>query len=99
MPEESGPTVAVSVVYATSRQAVVFEVKMPAGASVRQTVAACGILDSVPELAGRDLDVGIFGQSCSPDDTVRDGARIEIYRPLMVDPKVARRQRAALKKR
>jgi len=99
MADEAARTVAVKVVYATSRQAYLFEVQVPAGASVRQAIAACGILGSVPELAGSELDVGIFGRSCSLDDTARDGDRIEIYRPLIVDPKVARRQRAALKGR
>jgi hypothetical protein len=99
MPDQAGPTVTAVVVYATPRQAHHFEVRMPAGASVRQAIAACGILGSVPELAGQELDVGIFGQSCRLDDAVRDGDRIEIYRRLIVDPKVARRQRAALKGR
>ncbi len=99
MPDQAGPTVAAVVVYATSRDAHLFEVRMPAGASVRQAIAACGILSRVPELARQELDVGVFGHSCRLDDTVRDGDRIEIYRPLIVDPKVARRQRAALKGR
>jgi putative ubiquitin-RnfH superfamily antitoxin RatB of RatAB toxin-antitoxin module len=96
---DAEPTVEAVVAYATARRAQLFEVRMPAGSSVRQAIQACGILSSVPELAGQELDVGIFGQSCRLDDTVRDGDRIEIYRPLTVDPKVARRQRAALKPR
>jgi hypothetical protein len=99
MADAAAPTVGASVVYATPRRAHLFEVRMPAGSSVRQAIQASGILSSVPELAGQELDVGIFGQSCRLDDTVRDGDRIEIYRPLTVDPKVARRQRAALKGR
>jgi uncharacterized protein len=98
MADEAEPIVAAVVVYATPRQSHLFEVRIPAGASVRQAIAASGVLGSAPELAGQELDVGIFGQSCGLDDTVRDGDRIEIYRPLMVDPKVARRQRAALKR-
>jgi hypothetical protein len=43
--------------------------------------------------------VGVFGQSCRLDDPVHDGDQIEIYRPLTIDPKEARRQRAALKAR
>jgi len=99
MPDEAEPTVAAVVVYATSRDAHLFEVRVPAGTSVRRAIAACGILTKVPELARQELDVGIFGQSCRLDDKVRDGDRIEIYRPVIVDPKVARRQRAALKRR
>ena len=96
---DAEPTVEAVVAYATARRAQLFEVRMPAGSSVRQAIQACGILSTVPELAGQELDVGIFGQSCRLDDTVRDGDRIEIYRPLTVDPKVALRQRAALKPR
>ena len=72
---------------------------LPAGSSVGAAIRACGILSAVPELAGQQLDVGVFGRSCGLEAAVRDGDRIEIYRPLTVDPKAARRQRAALKGR
>ena len=98
MPEIAA-TVSAVVVYAKPRRAHLFEVRLPAGSSVRQAIQLCGILSCVPELAGQELDVGVFGQSCRLDDTVRDGDRIEIHRPLTVDPKEARRQRAALKGR
>lgn len=99
MPDAAAATVEVVVAYASPRRAHLFEVRLPAGSSVRQAIEACGILSSVPELAGQKLDVGIFGQSCKLDDALRDGDRVEIYRPLTVDPKTARRQRAALKRR
>jgi len=99
MPDAGAATVAAWVVYALPRQARVFEVRVPPGSSVRQAIEACGILDAAPELAGQELEVGIFGQGCRLDDEVHNGDRIEIYRPLTVDPKQARRQRAALKGR
>jgi uncharacterized protein len=92
-------TVGAVVVYATPRQAHMFEVRVAPGSSVGQAIEACGILGTAPELAGQELNVGIFGQGCTLDDEVHDGDRIEIYRPLLVDPKQARRQRAALKRR
>jgi uncharacterized protein len=98
MPEIAA-TVSAVVVYAKPRLVHRFEVRLSAGSSVRQAIQLCGILSRVPELAGQELDVGVFGQSCRLDDTVRDGDRIEIYRPLTMDPKEARRQRVALKRR
>ena len=99
MPEGEDATIQVTVVYARPRRARLFEVRVPAGSSVRQAIRACGILDAVPELAEREPYVGVFGQSRRLDDPVHDGDRIEIYRPLTIDPKEARRQRAALKTR
>ena len=60
-------------------------------------IASSGALSAIPELAGQTLDVGIFGRSCGLQDLVNDGDRIEIYRPLTVDPKRARHRRVALK--
>ena len=99
MPELDGATIEASVVYAEPRRAILCEVRLPAGSSVGQAIQACGILDRFPQLAGRPLHVGIFGQACTLDDTVRHGDRIELYRSLAIDPKEARRQRAALKAR
>jgi hypothetical protein len=99
MPEGEDAMIRVAVVYAMARRACLFEVRVPAGSSVRQALSACGIFDAVPELAGQEPYVGVFGQSCRLDDPVHDGDRIEIYRPLTIDPKQARRQRAALKAR
>jgi putative ubiquitin-RnfH superfamily antitoxin RatB of RatAB toxin-antitoxin module len=103
MPEvERSPddaTIRVVVVYAQPRCAHWFEVRVAAGSTVRQAIEACAILDAVPELAGGELDVGVFGQACRLDDRAADGDRIEIYRPLAIDPKEARRRRAALNAR
>jgi putative ubiquitin-RnfH superfamily antitoxin RatB of RatAB toxin-antitoxin module len=60
--------------------------QMPAGATVRQALQAAG-------LAEGDAGVGIWGRRCTPDAVLRDGDRVEVYRPLVVDPKVARRER------
>jgi uncharacterized protein len=75
------------------REVLEWRVEVPEGASVRDAVRASGW----PEAArGQDvsrLDVGIWGRRCTLDQPVRDGDRVEIYRPLLVDPKVARRER------
>jgi len=57
-------------------------------------IQASGLLELFPEIALTELKVGIFGVAGKLDQLVREGDRIEIYRPLVHDPKEARRQRA-----
>jgi putative ubiquitin-RnfH superfamily antitoxin RatB of RatAB toxin-antitoxin module len=52
-------------------------------------------LDEFPELRERPLVLGIYGMGCTPDCPLRDRDRVEIYRPLRVDPRAQRRERAA----
>jgi len=52
------------------------------------------LLELFPELVLAELQAGIFGVTCKLDQPVKEGDRIEIYRPLVHDPKEARRQRA-----
>jgi putative ubiquitin-RnfH superfamily antitoxin RatB of RatAB toxin-antitoxin module len=76
-----------------AREVLEWTVEVPDGATVRDAVRASGW----PELSRRQdvaaLDVGIWGRRCTLDQAVRAGDRVEIYRPLLVDPKVARRER------
>jgi len=62
-------------------------VQLPAGASVRDALRASGI-------AAEASAVGVFGKRVRPDTPLADGDRVEIYRPLWLDPKERRRQRA-----
>ena len=62
-------------------------VQLPAGASVRDALRASGI-------AAEASAVGVFGKRVRPDTPLADGDRVEIYRPLLLDPKERRRQRA-----
>ena len=85
----------VEVVYARPDAAYCIPVELPAGTSAAEAIRASGLLEQCPEI---DLDVnriGIFARLCEPGDRVSDGDRIEVYRPLQVDPKEARRRRAA----
>ena len=81
----------VEVVYASDRKADVVIVRLPAGATVRDAVVASG-------LAVDWNAVGIFGRRVAADAPVADGDRVEIYRPLLDDPKEARRRRARSRK-
>ena len=75
------------------REVLQWLVELPEGATLRDAVLASGW----PQVCeGQDvsaLDVGIWGRRASLDQRVADGDRVEVYRPLLVDPKVARRER------
>ena len=85
----------VEVAYATPEQQMIVALKMPEGATVEQAINASGLLNCFPEIVWTDIKVGIFGSVCKLDQSVRQADRVEIYRPLLHDPKEARRQRAA----
>ncbi len=65
------------------------------GASVEQALQSSGLLLRFPELASHALAVGVWGRKAAKGEILRDRDRVEIYRPLKVDPKVARRIRFA----
>jgi hypothetical protein len=85
----------VEVAYATPEQQMIVILKLPEGATVEQAIQASGLLKRFPEIEGTDLKAGIFGSVCKLDQPLRQTDRVEIYRPLIQDPKEARRQRAA----
>lgn len=84
----------VSVAY-SPRAGEVDEVnlRLEPGATVAQALRASGLADRHPGLALDALPVGIWGAFCDRGDALRDRDRVELYRPLQVDPKEARRQR------
>jgi len=88
--------VAVEIVYvATDKTVVHVTCHLPEGASVLDALTSSGLFSSHPEIQG--LPLGIFSKPVMPDTLVRNGDRIEIYRPLLHCPKEKRRQRAKLK--
>ncbi len=88
-------TVQVEVVYALPQRQELVHVRLPEGATVRQAVEASGLLEKYPdiELDGRNK-LGIYAKLAKADTVVRDRDRIEIYRPLIADPKAVRKKRA-----
>jgi hypothetical protein len=84
----------VEVAYATPLRQEVIEVVIRPGASIEQVIRESGLLERFPEIDLARSRVGIFGEIASLRDPVRDGDRVEIYRPLLADPKEARRRRA-----
>lgn len=92
MAEES---VHVQVIYAgPGQEPVVRSVAMPAGGTVRQALEASNIAMLLPAGLIDPGRVGIYSRKVSMEQTVREGDRIEIYRPLLLDPMAARRRRA-----
>jgi hypothetical protein len=85
----------IEVVYALPQKQEMFTVKLPEGATVREAVEACGVLQKYPEIDLTKNKVGVFAKLIKPDAPLRNRDRVEIYRPLIADPKEVRKQRAA----
>lgn len=84
----------VTVVYSPGPRSVQeLVLNVAVGATVLDAVRASDLMARFPELVEADLLLGIWGQKTGPDQLVQHGDRVEIYRPLRVDPKVARRTR------
>ncbi|MBN8440203.1 MAG: RnfH family protein [Thauera sp.] len=88
-------TIRVEVVYALPQRQELVALQMPEGATARQAVEASGLLQKYPdiELDGRNK-LGIFAKLTKADTVLRDRDRVEIYRPLIADPKAVRKKRA-----
>ncbi len=91
------PVITIEVVYAAVERQRLLEMTVAEGTTVRAAVLASGLNADFPELDLASCPVGIFGKQVSdPEERLlQTGDRIEIYRPLLADPKEIRRQRAA----
>ena len=95
---DADDVIAVEVVHALPGRAERIALRLPTGVTVAQALADPKVLARFPDAAMSPA--GIFGRRCDPDRPLRDGDRIELYRPLIADPKEARRERAdAMKSR
>lgn len=84
----------ITLVYSPSSRVVREKVmNVPVGTTVRQALMQSRLLEEYRDLVAGDVPVGIWGRTVTESQKVRDKDRIEIYRPLTVDPKVARRER------
>jgi putative ubiquitin-RnfH superfamily antitoxin RatB of RatAB toxin-antitoxin module len=84
----------VEVAYATASQQHVITIFVPAGCTVLQAAQLSGINQAFPDIDWSTIRLGIFGRLVSSDHVLAAGDRVEIYRPLLIDPKESRRQRA-----
>jgi uncharacterized protein len=90
--------ISVEVAYALPERQVVVSLSVPAGTTLEQAIQRSALLDRHPEIDLNVNKVGVFGKLLRLDTLLRDGDRVEIYRPLATDPKLLRRQRAAQNK-
>ncbi len=87
-------TIDIEVVYALPAEQTLLKKTVPEGTTVLEGIQASGLLEKFPELDVSAHKLGIFGKLTKPDTVLRDKDRIEIYRPLIADPKEVRRRRA-----
>ena len=85
----------VEVAYATPACQCLMALTVPAGTTVEEAIRRSGILEQFPEIDLSRQQTGIFSQVVLLTQVLQAGDRVEIYRPLVQDPKEARRRRAA----
>lgn len=93
MTDSPAGTIAVEVAFAEPHRQFLRRVELPAGATVGDAIRASGV-ERECGIEASALDAGIWSKPASRDATLREGDRVELYRPLRVDPKEARRRRA-----
>ncbi|UCE89380.1 MAG: RnfH family protein [Pseudomonadota bacterium] len=84
----------IEVAYARPDAQVLLVERVAAGTTVETAIRQSGVLERFPEIDLSANKVGIFGKLTKLDQTLRNKDRIEIYRPLIADPKESRRKRA-----
>ncbi|MGO1750621.1 MAG: RnfH family protein [Marinobacter sp.] len=89
----------VEVAYARPDKQEIVSVRVPEGATAVEAVKLSGIAAIFPEIDAESIDMGIFGKAIKrpADHELREGDRVELYRPLQIDPKQARLNRAKKK--
>ncbi|MEK9940065.1 MAG: RnfH family protein [Methylotenera sp.] len=87
--------ITVEVAYALPDEQFIVPIKVQAGTTAEQAVYASGIIKKFPEIDLAVNKIGIFGKATRTDTVLRHLDRVEIYRPLIADPKEVRKQRAA----
>ena len=89
----------VEVVYALPERQYLRTVKLEEGSTVEQAIIASGLLELRKDIDLKSNKVGVYSRPVKLADTITDGDRIEIYRPLIADPKELRRLRAEKSKK
>jgi putative ubiquitin-RnfH superfamily antitoxin RatB of RatAB toxin-antitoxin module len=85
----------VYVAYATPQREFIHPMRVAPGTTIGQAIEQSGVLASFPEINLVTQPVGVYGKKKTLDTVLRERDRIEIYRPLVADPKDSRRKRAA----
>jgi putative ubiquitin-RnfH superfamily antitoxin RatB of RatAB toxin-antitoxin module len=88
-------TMRVEVAYAELREQLILELECPVDTTAAQAVELSGIRERFPGIDLKKNKLGVFGKMVKADAKLNPGDRVEIYRPLIADPKEARKKRAA----
>ncbi|AXL51204.1 protein RnfH [Paraburkholderia caffeinilytica] len=83
----------IEVCYALANEQALIAVDLPEGATLQQAIDESGILQRYPQIDLGSQKVGVFGKLKPLDTVLADHDRVEIYRPLLVDPKLSRQRR------
>ncbi len=97
-PVAASESIAVQLCHARPGLQILQDLKLAAGSTIATAIAHSSLAQQVPELDLGTCKVGIFGKLKQMDTVLREGDRVEIYRPLLADPKTARRERAGQKR-
>ncbi|NHA14588.1 RnfH family protein [Thioalkalivibrio sp. XN279] len=92
---EPQETIEVEVAYARPERQLILTVEVPAGTTAIEAARLSGIEEQFPDIQLGKNRMGVFGKLCKPDRVLNAGDRVEIYRPLLADPRAARRELAA----
>ncbi len=84
----------IEVVYAEAHRGIARVYRLVAPASIEDALLRAAADEAFAGIDLFNVPVGVFGKVATRAETLRDGDRVEIYRPLAADPKVARRNRA-----
>jgi putative ubiquitin-RnfH superfamily antitoxin RatB of RatAB toxin-antitoxin module len=98
-PAAAEQRLSVQVCYATAEFEFLRSLQVAAGSTVEQAIMLSGLLDQVPGLDIGTAPVGIYGKKKALDTVLRERDRVEVYRPLLCDPKETRRRRAGTRSR
>jgi putative ubiquitin-RnfH superfamily antitoxin RatB of RatAB toxin-antitoxin module len=85
----------IEVCYALPDKQELVALRLPEGTTLQQALESSGLLEKYPEIDLKKNKFGIYAKLSKPDTMLRDRDRVEIYRPLIADPKEVRKQRAA----
>ncbi|MCK3655884.1 RnfH family protein [Pasteurellaceae bacterium Macca] len=96
--EQKAEKIVVEVAYAYPEKYFLKKIYLDAPVTIQNVILQSGVLQKYTEIDLRENKIGIFSRPAKLTDLVENGDRIEIYRPLIADPKEIRRQRAAQKK-
>jgi uncharacterized protein len=91
----SAERISIEVAYAKPEEQVILKLDVAPDTTMQHAIEQSGMLERFPEIDAGTLKAGIFGKLKKLTETVQQGDRVEIYRPLIADPKQVRKERAA----